>query len=73
MNKTARELCRMAEEAGVRRPRVIGGCPHGRLVGYVGSRAVSMVVSLNQALSYARARQQTKANLRRLVRGEAPR
>lgn len=68
MKKEIREIERLAEHSGIERARVIPGMPHARIVGTVGGKAISIVVSLTKALSHGRNFACLKLNIRRAVR-----
>lgn len=67
MKKAYRDIARMAEREGIDHPRVEGGSPHGRLIGYVGGRPISLVISATK-WDKARCLMSTKLNIRREVR-----
>jgi hypothetical protein len=48
MDKTSRELIRMARGMGIDRADVIRGSPHGRLVGTYKGKHLSMVVTVSK-------------------------
>jgi hypothetical protein len=48
MDKTSREVARMATNMGVKRARVEGGDPHSRLTGIYKGHSISIVVSTSK-------------------------
>lgn len=54
MKKEARELIRLARDAGWRNVRIEHGGAHARLIGMVGRNEVARVVSLSKAFANTR-------------------
>lgn len=68
MKKEAREVLRMAKEAGIENPQLTRGDPHFRLVGTVGGQPVQMVVSLSKCFATKRQTNGFKTTLKRTIR-----
>lgn len=68
MKKEAREVLRMAREAGIEDPRLTKGDPHFRLVGTVNGQPVQMVVSLSKCFATKRQMNGFKSTMKRTIR-----
>jgi hypothetical protein len=68
MKKSARELVKLAATEGIRRPKVIPGTPHARLVGEYNGKPFSMVCCLSKSLEADRVRAYARSNIRQAIR-----
>ena len=67
MKKAFREIAKLAQAEGVEYPKVVGGDPHARLLGYVAGIPLKLVVSGSKALANQRYQRATKLSIRREV------
>lgn len=67
MKKEARELLRMARNAGWRNVKIENGGAHARLIGSIGGRDVCRVVSLSKAFATTRNMANLMLDLRKMA------
>ncbi len=72
MQKSAREIKRVAQDLGLENVSVRSGTPHGRILGTVGGKQVCLVVSMTKAFATTRTQSCLKTNIKRAMREARP-
>lgn len=67
MRKAERDILRIAKEAGIRRPRIVSGGQHARLIGECNGTEICVVVSLTKCLATKRNVRNTRLNMAKAV------